>query len=163
MKDKDKFHNKVFELSKKLVELKALPNQMSAWKKADDSNIYELRFHPTEWGRYLLINMVTQEETTPIGCYVFVNRIDEPGIIRMAKFPTYGHSSLTYYHYQRQGESFDDNIAVYYAGKAEFGLGGELKRWTNDSGHYKPPSDLSRNFIPYVSRLLPMNLFRSID
>ncbi|PHM73837.1 hypothetical protein [Xenorhabdus kozodoii] len=161
MRYQDERHKKIFELSKKLVELKALSNQMRAWKKADDSHIYELRFHPTEQHQYVLINMVTQEETIPIGSYVFVNRIDEPGIIRMAKSHIYGHSSLTYYRYQRQGKNFDGNIAVYYAGKAEF-MNGRLKWWTNESGHYKPSSDLSRNFIPYVSRLLPMNLFRAI-
>ncbi|MBD2798116.1 hypothetical protein PSI15_13470 [Xenorhabdus sp. PR6a] len=151
---------KISDLYQKISSLKHLPNTMESDIKANDDEVYELRFNPSKADSYILINMENKMETIPNGLYVFVNRIDEPGVIRMADFlDQHGHSSLTYYK-----TIYDEyhNIAVYYAGMAEF-TSGKLMYWNNLSGHYKPPFNLHENFIPYINRLFPKHLFKNHD
>ncbi|MBD2785874.1 hypothetical protein ID858_12530 [Xenorhabdus sp. DI] len=89
---------KISDLYQKISSLKHLPNTMESDIKANDDEVYELRFNPSKADSYILINMENKMETIPNGLYVFVNRIDEPGVIRMADFlDQHGHSSLTYY------------------------------------------------------------------
>ncbi|MCC8379553.1 hypothetical protein [Xenorhabdus sp. PB30.3] len=150
----------ISKLIRELASLVIEPNKEEPHPEAADNEMYELRFSLTDSGKYVLINMSDQTETIPHRLYVFVNRIDEPGIIRMAKCPDHGHTSLTYHRYlNRQEIRTVENIAVYYAGTARFEHG-VLEWWDNYSGHYRPDSDLSRNFIPYIRRLLPQHLFK---
>ncbi|WP_340610749.1 hypothetical protein [Xenorhabdus bharatensis] len=159
----DQLHRSIFLLSQRVTRLKHLPILLEPWEQAEDNEIYELRFSLVEESKYVLINIADKTETTPDGWYVFVNRVDEPGIIRMVSMSEteHGHSSLTHYRYQKGGVEYSDNISVYYAGLAVFKKG-ELVTWSNASGHYKPKPELHRNFIPYVSRLLPSHLFEEV-
>ncbi|ECE0486494.1 RHS repeat-associated core domain-containing protein [Salmonella enterica subsp. enterica] len=126
---------------------------------ADDSLISSLELSTDESGSYSMRNLSTGDLSTPDGTYLFVNRVDEPGIVRMAELETIdGHTSMT---------QLADSVAlgcyqpvdVYYAGEIVFDHG-KLIRWTNGSGHYRPDEELSScNPIPWVRRLLPASKF----
>ncbi|WP_339057984.1 C80 family cysteine peptidase [Candidatus Regiella endosymbiont of Tuberolachnus salignus] len=112
---------------------------------------------------YLIVNItangesISGSEQIPNGKYFFVNRIDEPEVIRVAKIgeSVAGHTSLT----QLEGETEYNPLAVYYAGELIFEHG-KLKKWTNGSGHYKPPADLhATNMLRSVQNMLPTHKF----
>ncbi|ECE0486495.1 RHS repeat-associated core domain-containing protein [Salmonella enterica subsp. enterica] len=128
---------------------------------AQDSLMSSLELSTEESGSYSMRNLSTGELSTPDGTYLFVNRVDEPGIVRMADPETIdGHTSMT---------QLADSVAqgryqpvdVYYAGEIVFDHG-KLIQWTNGSGHYRPAEELSYcNPIPWVRRLLPVSKFTS--
>ncbi|EBZ0493816.1 hypothetical protein D6445_24330, partial [Salmonella enterica subsp. enterica serovar Infantis] len=128
---------------------------------AQDSLMSSLELSTEESGLYSMRNLVTGDVSTPDGTYLFVNRVDEPGIVRMAAPETIdGHTSMTQLaDFVAQGRY--QPVDVYYAGEIIFDHG-KLIQWTNGSGHYRPPEELSYcNPIPWVRRLLPVSKFTS--
>lgn len=109
-------------------------------------------------GNYYLKNITDDAQTiVPDGMYLFAITIDEPtsifcgapsgtaGAHRHASIE--GHTSLTM------------RSPVYYAGEIYF-WNGNLIKWTNGSGHYRPPGRLSsNNILPPVRLMLPERLF----
>jgi hypothetical protein len=47
----------ILSLYKQISSLVQLPNRMEPWAKANDNEIYELRFCLAEYNKYVLINM----------------------------------------------------------------------------------------------------------
>lgn len=100
--------------------------------------------------RFELYDLETDEpvDTAPHGSYIFVNRIDEPHVVRVARDDILGHTSLT-----RDADK-DSPLPVYFAGQIRFDRG-EMVRFGNGSGHYQPTSDSLYELSPLVRRLLP--------
>lgn len=109
-------------------------------------------------GNYYLENITDKSQIiVPDGIYLFAITVDEPttifcgapfcapGAYRHACIE--GHTSLTM------------RSPVYYAGEMYFS-NGNLTKWTNGSGHYRPPGRLSsNNILPPVRLMLPERLF----
>lgn len=104
--------------------------------------------------RYEIINSVdTDMRLKPMGLYIFVNRVDEPDVVRLARFGRVsGHTSLT----QAVGTNAYQPKDVFFAGEIKFDMGGKLNSWSGASGHYMGNIETSSGkFIP---RDLPENL-----
>lgn len=112
--------------------------------------------------RYFLVPLVSGAPVPPAdGVFLYVILADDPGCVlcaapqgsevgRDARFGVHGHTSISL------------RADVLYAGGLEF-EGGELRRWTNGSGHYAPHARLHPvNLIPAVRLLLPPDRFTDI-
>ena len=108
----------------------------------------------TENGSYEVENLLTGERTIPHGNYLYVNRVDEPHVIRIAGMgDVKGHTSMTQLprHYEI-GLYQAGN--VYYAGEMQFEDGVMTAR-SNGSGHYTPDiRDANSNMLPSMCKLL---------
>jgi hypothetical protein len=126
---------------------------------ADQFQIFQLERH-SEDQYYLISTAHARARVPPLhACYVFVILQDDPGrvycglaggLASRIEFEVEGHTSLSM------------RAPVLYAGTILFNQG-RLVRWTNGSGHYRPPGSLATvNLIPAVRRLLPEEKFRDI-
>lgn len=127
-------------------------------------NIYKLEFHPQYSDRYTATNLAETKGIYPDGEFSFVIRADRKDDVLIGRTPDIpgrhpgpseiaGHTSMT------RDTPDSDPVDVYYAGEAIFRRG-NLIRWNNTSGHYKPlASWAGRNLEPGVKKLLPMLKF----
>ncbi|MDH7462148.1 hypothetical protein QEG73_12695 [Chitinophagaceae bacterium 26-R-25] len=119
---------------------------------APPSNVFQLLRIGEQ---YTLLPTDPNTTETPFldGDFLFVILSSDPGRIYCgaldpeSRFVIDGHTSLSY------------RADVLYAGELSFQYG-ELCKWTNESGHYRPSAMLRQtNLIPYLQRLLPVNKF----
>lgn len=131
---------------------------------ASSENVYKLEFHPQHVGKYIATNLTETKGIYPEGVFSFVIRADRKDDVLIGKVPNIpgrslspteiaGHTSMT------RDIPGSDPVDVYYAGEITFGHG-NLIRWNNTSGHYKPSATWAgRNVEPGVKKLLPMSKF----
>lgn len=105
-------------------------------------------------GGFEVESLLTGERHVPHQDYVYVNRVDEPHVLRVAReSDVVGHTSLT----QLAGNVQPWNYApqdVFYAGEMRFDHG-VLSEWSNDSGHYRPAAERrNTNMLPAVRALI---------
>ncbi|WP_052184364.1 RHS repeat-associated core domain-containing protein [Rahnella aquatilis] len=147
------------EVFEQRASLKPLKSHTDLYQEpASEELIYSLELSTSESGYHQMKNFATGELEKPDGTYLFVNRVDEPGIIRAARLKTIdGHTSLAQLPQAREYKPID----AYFAGEMVFEKG-KLTKWTNGSGHYTPAQQLhSTNFIPWTKRILPDDLFKN--
>jgi RHS repeat-associated protein len=116
---------------------------------APEELIYSLELSTNDRGLYKMKNLATRELHDPGGAYLFTNRVDEPGIIRVARYGmVFGHTPLT----QNPLMNGYFPVGTYYAGML-YCDNGELKKRTDASEHYRPAKNIhSTNLIPWVRR-----------
>ncbi|ALN56342.1 hypothetical protein RDV84_01705 [Lysobacter yananisis] len=102
-------------------------------------------------GRYHLTDPSTGQRAAANGDFVFVIPVSNPSQVWIGERATGGHTAIS-----RGGD-------VYYAGEVSF-RDGEITRWSNDSGHYRPNADLHRQVgsasIATLEGLLPRDKFQ---
>ncbi|QQQ00308.1 hypothetical protein [Lysobacter enzymogenes] len=102
-------------------------------------------------GRYHLTDPSTGQRAAANGDFVFVIPVSNPSQVWIGARATGGHTAIS-----RGGD-------VYYAGEVSF-RDGEITRWSNDSGHYRPNADLHRQVgsasIATLEGLLPRDKFQ---
>ncbi|WP_261137122.1 hypothetical protein [Serratia quinivorans] len=122
--------------------------------------MWELRLSTEESNKYSIVNMGSGKSHEPNGRYQFINRVDEPGIVRLGQFDRgnrrgwgHGHTSMA------QDGINPRPTDVYLAGEFFFEKG-RMTKWNNDSGHYFPDELLENSYmIPHMKRLLPEQLY----
>ena len=126
---------------------------------ANPENMYVLERENSDQNRYLTRNKRSGSLRSAHGVYLFVNRVDEANTVRVAKLNTVdGHTSLTQDVEGRVSETYDP-VDVWYAGDMEI-ENGELIKWTNASGHYRPEMQRAEtNLSAEVRYLLPKHKF----
>lgn len=101
-------------------------------------------------GRYHLTDPNSGARVPANGDFVFVIPVSNPSQVWIGERATGGHTAIS-----RGGD-------VYYAGEVSF-RDGEITRWSNDSGHYRPNADLHRQVgsasIATLEGLLPRDKF----
>ncbi|MCP9270425.1 hypothetical protein M5U04_20720 [Xenorhabdus sp. XENO-1] len=147
--------NKINTILKERSNMQSLQNKSHIIQKsADLKDVYYLELNVDNITQWRLKKIQTGEVSIPSdGHYLFVNRVDEPGKIRIAKPSSLveGHTSMT----QEGGKILD----VWFAGELNI-IDSKLENWTNGSGHYRPNANLYKtNLIPWVKRILPPRLF----
>jgi len=137
-----------------------LPLQEQGYQDpAEQWQIFQLQRH-SEDHYYLIPTAHGRPRVPPVQAfYTFVILQDDPGrvycglaggLASRIEFEVEGHTSLSM------------RAPVLYAGTILFNQG-RLVRWTNGSGHYRPPGSLATvNLIPAVQRLLPKEKFQDI-
>lgn len=157
-------HKKLDNLLHARIQMKQLrSHRVLVQGRASPEETFEL--HIGENNRYSIKNRADANDIqTPDGTYLFVNRVDEPGTVRLIKLHAeiqsplpVGHTSMT----QNEHDQGYDPVDVYYAGEVVFKQG-ILEKWTNGSGHYQPDEAQAKtNILPVVQRLLPLEKFET--
>lgn len=126
---------------------------------ANQADMFVLERENSGSNRYLTRNKRSGSLRSAHGVYLFVNRVDEVDTVRVARLNSVaGHTSLTQDVEGRSAEIYDP-VDVWYAGDLEM-EDGELIKWSNASGHYKPEAHRAEdNLSVKVRNLLPKHKF----